>query len=100
MRVSDWSSDVCSSDLLRQAPRELVEQQRLGGGDHILKLLRIGLQIVKFALPVEILDIGPVGGAQRVEAGRAHDLHGFALTPLDGEALAPDRKSTRLNSSH
>src|SRR3546814_7412738 len=40
MRISDWSSDVCSSDL-------------------------------------------------RVEAGRAHDLHGFALTPLDGEALAP-----------
>src|SRR3546814_3691260 len=46
MRISDWSSDVCSSDLggdaldvlLRHARRRLVEQQQLGlqrqgGGD-------------------------------------------------------------------
>src|SRR3546814_12671157 len=30
MRISDWSSDVCSSDLARLMP--LVQQQRLDGG--------------------------------------------------------------------
>src|SRR3546814_15834398 len=32
MRISDWSSDVCSSDLLKNAPVEYFRKQvRLGG---------------------------------------------------------------------
>src|SRR3546814_20843123 len=30
MRISDWSSDVCSSDLVRRLAQELVEQIAIG----------------------------------------------------------------------
>src|SRR3546814_12945101 len=36
MRISDWSSDVCSSDLgavLRQVVQEVVDEDRLAGTD-------------------------------------------------------------------
>src|SRR3546814_18290022 len=29
MRISDWSSDVCSSDLLRPAPQKMANAQNL-----------------------------------------------------------------------
>src|SRR3546814_8578411 len=46
MRISDWSSDVCSSDLFPGAPRreltETIRQDAAGQalGDHILPLIQ------------------------------------------------------------
>src|SRR3546814_13848788 len=37
MRISDWSSDVCSSDLLHPQPA-VDEAARLLGGDEVVKL--------------------------------------------------------------
>src|SRR3546814_4773690 len=44
MRISDWSSDVCSSDL-RAPGRAVIDDRRVGGGGHraevAIELLRI-----------------------------------------------------------
>src|SRR3546814_4827175 len=126
MRISDWSSDVCSSDLPadREDPPLVADEiddvalhRRLGGaGDADL--------LVQRDVDVPALAFGGASGAQ----GLAVDLDLVALAdlgadpralPVDGDpplpdqpvGLAPraeagvadvlvDRKSTRLNSSH
>src|SRR3546814_7545747 len=45
MRISDWSSDVCSSDLYRAAtPKQLQDAGRkwLSDGDYVLRILPFG----------------------------------------------------------
>src|SRR3546814_2097105 len=100
MRISDWSSDVCSSDLGQFRPG----QQFTDGLEHGAR----GPQMV--VVP---------HGAYRMGAGaddtRADDIErpqhairfdrGFAMsitevTVGDYRRFIKDRKSTRLNSSH
>src|SRR3546814_7286271 len=95
MRISDWSSDVCSSDL-RAARRHV--------GEHVADR---AVLIVGFLIG-EAVGEGGVGGVLRKQLARtkralrrgreqfARDLADALLHPR----LAPDRKSTRLNSSH
>src|SRR3546814_2196440 len=104
MRISDWSSDVCSSDLaglvLTRAlpcdrPSDLREGQldelahRMGfaGGQYIV------VRPVLLQDPPHAVDIVPCVSpiALRVEIAEVE----MALQPM-GE----NRKSTRLNSSH
>src|SRR3546814_1536197 len=114
MRISDWSSDVCSSDLefhyLHHAP----------GGAPYADPAETSAAIVDAAaesgialtlLPVLYAHAG--FGAQPPTPAQArfvHDLDGYARL-LAGAAAQPargvgratggaDRKSTRLNSSH
>src|SRR3546814_7077164 len=97
MRISDWSSDVCSSDLaLLGLSRRLGEGGKLG---HIIRLVlddHLGVEI-----PRELLEA--VMGGQRVGAidVEARDAAHLAIL---GEVILvarnQDRKSTRLNSSH
>src|SRR3546814_2054845 len=106
MRISDWSSDVCSSDLgleaLLRRPAELAG--RLRGVDGVA-------QIVAGAV-VDEGDQAAAGLAARarlqlVDQVADHADHRnvalFAVAAdvvgLAGAALR-DRKSTRLNSSH
>src|SRR3546814_8913025 len=67
MRISDWSSDVCSSDLFRAAAADLVER-RLGNEEvPVLDQLR--------HLPVEEgQQQGTDVGAVDVGVGHDHDL--------------------------
>src|SRR3546814_2606479 len=107
MRISDWSSDVCSSDLLKNAERPalLVGETVLGaeGGFAAalklaadLKLVRDdwnGFNIVHTAasrMGALMLGFTTPGGLPAI-AAKAESLK--ALFVLD-------RKSTRLNSSH
>src|SRR3546814_7537044 len=106
MRISDWSSDVCSSDLDRDllAVRrgERVELQRVlahgelflvgGAGD---RSIDVGKGAAAGLLP------GPDLGWDIFDAV-AHDaFSGDSLTPQAGKFDGTrDRKSTRLNSSH
>src|SRR3546814_10263155 len=96
MRISDWSSDVCSSDLsdLDEATRKQLER-----GQRVTELMKqkqyAPMSVAEQSLSIYAVDKGymddvPVGkiGAFE-EALHAH----FANT-------AGDRKSTRLNSSH
>src|SRR3546814_5117632 len=101
MRISDWSSDVCSSDLrfsLEDAKPDLnlVEPAGAGGrevkgdvrmrGEPVLVFL-VGAQVVQ-----DDVDL-PVSGL--VGNDLVHE--GLKVGPLLGLG---DRKSTRLNSSH
>src|SRR3546814_9786001 len=115
MRISDWSSDVCSSDLERTARRStrLLWARDQCWTQHSRQYLRPGLR----AADAESghrrdADTGAAGRAlsetgqypdaagrparaERQERGRAQYLSASAavLSTLD-------RKSTRLNSSH
>src|SRR3546814_7304165 len=86
MRISYWSSDVCSSDLA-------VHDR---GGAHQVD---------------RVVDAGEEGGRDRdvdaVELGRGLPVAVEVAIPVDatgepgaGELGGVDRKSTRLNSSH
>src|SRR3546814_4444968 len=103
MRISDWSSDVCSSDLNDAAVAHVLPRPLRKSGT---------LDVLAFEL-----NGGDAGGV-RLPGGRHHHLG--ALVRLDGADIAEmdqrlhgdilaaaadhlgdqDRKSTRLNSSH
>src|SRR3546814_8722976 len=111
MRISDWSSDVCSSDLLSQReaafPREALFKSALDFG----LPTTIGAIEQRVSSLVRSGELVPGSGEHKgwltsrdalasehrilaaVEAGRD------AVAPLLGSNEA-DRKSTRLNSSH
>src|SRR3546814_1268199 len=74
MRISDWSSDVCSSDLV--ARQHVLRTQRTAGR-------------IEHAQPspwrIEVIAVDPDQCAARA---------------IGGPVRIQDRKSTRLNSSH
>src|SRR3546814_8577947 len=99
MRISDWSSDVCSSDLVRADP---------GRNDIALKYRVAFIEIAAGAVgslhagnAVQKADLAyrrPEGGVASLckpgrNCGAGQGLAGF-------RRQARDRKSTRLNSSH
>src|SRR3546814_8730101 len=107
MRISDWSSDVCSSDLVVVA---FGTQRRLqaadvifraapeadGGGGRLIRKrhqLRGGAQQVQQARFVETLELGLVSNAA---IGGLRAAASIVISRPD----QLDRKSTRLNSSH
>src|SRR3546814_6848940 len=107
MRISDWSSDVCSSDL--HDNRADPHRARAGATDALMaldldlyrqKLLdrRAELQredesVVADRAPVA-LDQESVGRLSRIDAMQVQAM------ALAQQRRRQDRKSTRLNSSH
>src|SRR3546814_7125892 len=116
MRISDWSSDVCSSDLLSAALKRSVPFHSPRYLGHMVSdLLLPGLlaqivtlpynpnNVVGEASPVT-LDMEISAGLQlarmlgyRADENRADCAFGYLTS---GGTTAKDRKSTRLNSSH
>src|SRR3546814_7618559 len=126
MRISDWSSDVCSSDLLvfahgpvllglvslreiEEPPREREEDE--AGGDDDAKDEQ-DFHDPYLGLPERIASGKPVGGeiggkraaidprgAERGERGGGVALCEPSAVRAANERVV-DRKSTRLNSSH
>src|SRR3546814_3509955 len=89
MRISDWSSDVCSSDLLPEplgkAAALLRTPRRRGAQQHDADQRRQHRR------------------RQHAEFGLAHQLAAIAECEAADEQAhreTEDRKSTRLNSSH
>src|SRR3546814_10481773 len=76
MRISDWSSDVCSSDLQHHAER-LVQQHRLLAeqGDRCRDLLRREHALRVAFEPVDPVDRAQHFGDQRIGAAFADILH-------------------------
>src|SRR3546814_7795787 len=97
MRISDWSSDVCSSDLLafgqQQVEGEIIAVAHrshdrptsmiapIGGGDGLVRMIvgdrlpdeRAGRCFVEYRILVaENLDNSLIFQAMRVKIGRAH----------------------------
>src|SRR3546814_4377382 len=105
MRISDWSSDVCSSDLphrhyrARQllAAYPFVDREKLLGG------FRYGdCQEDDARMTLTVVAAGQRAGvvcANRVAATRFIEADG-EVCGAEVEDRVRDRKSTRLNSSH
>src|SRR3546814_9954976 len=85
MRISDWSSDVCSSDLQIAQPFALDPQ-------HGLELVRGCGDII-----VGIVEQRRGVGAAAYRIDRVEHAAGQVARGLEHQI---DRKSTRLNSSH
>src|SRR3546814_7859374 len=112
MRISDWSSDVCSSDLGEQAERRA---HRLIAGDGEREIVAEQAKLVdRFeageAAAQRAQRLGRIEGAEIAELAAVEDRRAAVirmnpgLTVPDDDALIlaadGDRKSTRLNSSH
>src|SRR3546814_1938928 len=98
MRISDWSSDVCSSDLLAQH-----EWARLKSNDSLE--CRNCHSAVAMDFSVQAPRAAEIHSRYLVSGERTCiDCHkGIAHELPDMTGIAPgwtDRKSTRLNSSH
>src|SRR3546814_8458106 len=116
MRISDWSSDVCSSDLVRSQAMQLTIGKLAQAGD-------VGVETIRYYQRRGLLDTPARSGGdgwgggirrygeddlRRLRFIRAAQGAGFTLDEI-GELLAleasddrerVDRKSTRLNSDH
>src|SRR3546814_5824620 len=99
MRSSDWTSDVCSSDLARLSldrDRAIVRGEDQGRGGK--------LPGIEWMLRDCLKARGRVGSRQDGICGAIAFLHQVEDLLLDAQRLLGrhhlDRKSTRLNSSH
>src|SRR3546814_2707649 len=107
MRISDWSADVCASDLRLEAIAHLVligcrdgaqrpAMKSVGEGyEFVLLRIAIGIMIAARRLDGAFQRLRTaIGEEHRVGKGVIHQPLRQLL------ALGADRKSTRLNSSH
>src|SRR3546814_4750020 len=109
MRISDWSSDVCSSDLVHKDDAAAMARLRAAFEapslyDELLKLLaRRG-----FDIPADRLErdwTQPYEPSEAVEKAWLAiytdvERHWHLYTLAEKITALEDRKSTRLNSSH
>src|SRR3546814_3532153 len=103
MRISDWSSDVCSSDLATQS-RLRADRGAAGLGlRHRRPVLRPGAQRLMAAVETSaaVPSLDALLSAQTVwRAGRVPTSTARGEPTGHATLDALDRKSTRLNSSH
>src|SRR3546814_8199817 len=117
MRISDWSSDVCSSDLAGAAGIEVYygwtnKCHDLGCENDRTRALKFndGRNAIAFfneyvgerALGMVADDDLTLSRTEYVFAayGKTYIVYNRAGTPATLSLLGEDRKSTRLNSSH
>src|SRR3546814_4549895 len=100
MRISDWSSDVCSSDLASVR----LDIRRIGSvkkGDEIIgNQTKIKVVKNKMAPPFKQVITEILYGEGISREGELIDLGVDAKLVEKSGAWYRDRKSTRLNSSH
>src|SRR3546814_9520291 len=112
MRISDWSSDVCSSDLPELGEMVVAAIVAVPGAEPSEEALRAGLQGVlsSYKIPRRIVFISAddvprtaTGKIKLSEVARtiaARIGHGAAAAGSHARSATADRKSPRLNSSH
>src|SRR3546814_9153391 len=113
MRISDWSSDVCSSDLgdLLQLGKAVDPEEFVKIEIAVLALRRVGVgrQEIEADRLAALAQVEHDRIARQVDAGYLLDPCGdiaaddqrLALRRRQEDLVARlDRKSTRLNSSH
>src|SRR3546814_3566580 len=113
MRISDWSSDVCSSDLIahhaRRSGKQLSYRIRLRSIDAVCRMVGqgVGIAVVPKAAAVRCAKSAGIKHIALTDAWASREL----LLCLRSSAELPvyvrqmmtfilDRTSTRLNSSH
>src|SRR3546814_19553423 len=97
MRISDWSSDVCSSDLRDGAAQQFAAPARLGLGDLRRGAAFASARLSRSDVPRSGLGAGRYGAARAVSRGR----RAFRETlPRDAALDAADRgRSARDRTS-
>src|SRR3546814_4127570 len=114
MRISDWSSDVCSSDLTKALQRQLDrETERIYSDPATLRRKVVVRKGRENYLCLLNLEDALQGGFAGRAATLAHLVARWAAFTKDGDMVGgdlpgwlptlfrrKDRKSTRLNSSH
>src|SRR3546814_2399981 len=102
MRISDWSSDVCSSDLIDLQTYNYLALAIANAhgitGDSLPRNLAIMSSFYRMVKLPRLLGITPVEGVLMLTVlGGELWVDGLAGVP---RINSTDRKSTRLNSSH
>src|SRR3546814_4256779 len=102
MRISDWSSDVCSSDLLVHRTEAeshgmlpVVAMHEIGGSDLTVRQSEVVLD--RAPQPEQLIKANRCGHIILTQDAMADP---FGAGNKTTEHRAADRKSTRLNSSH
>src|SRR3546814_3564379 len=98
MRISDWSSDVCSSDLLGQEIERLGTHRRLIVEKGMIIVAGLDHRVADH-IAHEAADLALRGGRIAGEEAFAENLVARSA-PIGEVEIIADRKSTRLNSSH
>src|SRR3546814_10162016 len=114
MRISDWSSDVCSSDLTFDDPRissggsYVAVSADLGEDYHGIMVFSLAdmsqtafIKLPRYEMPIEIHWVSDtrlvyVKGGKWGARDEPYDFGEIIAMDFDGK----DRKRTRLNSSH
>src|SRR3546814_4867333 len=101
MRISDWSSDVCSSDLLSNKVWSMIEPGLPKGTDgkvlHPISASALKPVAAQFNADGKPFKMGMVFPVSTHNYELRYWLAAGGLNP---GYYTPDRKSTRLNSSH
>src|SRR3546814_9513121 len=109
MRISDWSSDVCSSDLFEVTPRALfnTKAQSLAWNEEIQRWIVTTEEGDVFRARFIALCVGSLSQPKLPSIEGLADFKGKIFLNLrwdydytGGAPDNPDRKSTRMNSSH
>src|SRR3546814_4728738 len=106
MRISDWSSDVCSSDLdaLATHPPRTERWTSISAAIDVATMLFDGNGFEGTRQVIDMSGDGynnsgrPVTAARDEAVVRGITINGLPI--LNGRPGPGDRKSTRLNSSH
>src|SRR3546814_1661313 len=109
MRISDWSSDVCSSDLKLRGGLKVAAVKAPGFGDRRkamledIAILTAGNVVSEeLGTKLENVTLGMLGRAKKIIIDKDNTTvvdGAGARSDIDAR-VAQDRKSTRLNSSH
>src|SRR3546814_5163418 len=100
MRISDWSSDVCSSDLERR--EEIIQWIYETYGRHRSALTAV---VTRYRTRGAVAEVGKALGLPRDLTKMLTGLvWGWSVEGITDEQISTlnlkDRKSTRLHSSH
>src|SRR3546814_2175762 len=102
MRFSDWSSDVCSSDLTRLHPDDRIDPGKTG--PQVMRHVTVNAaeSPIGWLASRGMLTPAQLGAGERLRGD--YERAGLsARVTMRWDAAPPgkrDRKSTRLNSSH
>src|SRR3546814_1615849 len=97
MRISDWSSDVCSSDLLETAKAAL---EKIGGLTVATNTAVVNSRGPRAKAAPAAAEPAAGGGDGDGDTLTHVDEGNVTAAPWATQASKADRKSTRLNSSH
>src|SRR3546814_7705889 len=108
MRISDWSSDVCSSDLCAGAGNWGRSGEVLASLDTAGRYLPVGCDCYPYSASSSTLDLQQVTDEFDIDITWSDphpEMAGRKLAAVAAQWQVPlreaaDRKSTRLNSSH